>query len=288
MHCAEQFTSTFAYHGEGPFWDSRNGRLLCMDVLAADVVSVDSGGQLVRHPVPAQVVSMIRLRENTGFVIATEHGLLAANQSLTAFEHLVELPAIQPTVRTNDGGCDPYGGLIIGTMDNDERRDAGAVYRIAPDHSVTQILCPVSISNGIQWSGDGSRAFYIDTPTRRVDVFRVAPEVGTWSDRRTHIRFDKFAGFPDGMAIDEDDGLWIAMWGAGAVRHYDSTGRLIEIIEVPGVTQASSCTFGGEDQNILFITTSRKGMPLHHQPSAGAVFAIQTNVRGATPGQYSG
>jgi sugar lactone lactonase YvrE len=258
-----------------------------MDVLAGEVVSIDSLGGLDRHPVPSRVTTVIRHRAQSGFVIATEHGLVAADDAITTFEQLAEV-VHDRGVRTNDGGCDPYGGFIIGTMTYDERPNEGAVYRVAPDHEVMPILCPVSISNGVQWSADGTRVFYIDTPTRRVDVFNVVPEVGTWSNRQAHIQIDDVEGFPDGMAIDEEDGLWVALWGAGAVRHYDAAGELVETFNVPGVTQTSSCAFGGDDRSVLFVTTSRQGLPAHREPDAGAVFAIQTAVRGASQWEFAG
>lgn len=285
MRRAERITSPLAYHGEGPFWDSRNDRLLCMDVLAGTIVAVDSVGVLRRSPVPGRAATVIRHRADSGFVIATEHGVVLADDGLTTFESLAEVVK-NPTVRSNDGGCDPLGAFVIGTMSYDEQPDGGAVYRVTPDGQVTEILAPVSISNGIQWSADGSRVFYIDTPTRRVDVFNVDPRTGAWSDRRTHILIDGMPGFPDGMAIDEEDGLWIAMWGAGTVLCYDNSGRHVDTITVPGVSQVSSCTFGGDERKILYITTSRKGLNASREPDAGAVFSAQTAVRGAVPAEF--
>lgn len=287
MRDAERFTTSFAHHGEGPFWDFRSTRLLCMDVLAGAIVAIDSNGGLHRYPVPSRATTVIRRRARGGFVIAAEHGLVVADDELTTFEHFADV-VHDPAVRTNDGGCDPLGGFVIGTMSYEEQPHAGVVYRVSPDHRVTEVLAPVSISNGVQWSADGTRVFYIDTPTRRVDVFDVDPGTGAWSGRRTHIRIDDTPGFPDGMAIDEEDGLWIALWGAGAVNHYDVTGRFVESITVPGVSQVSSCAFGGDERSVLYITTSSKGLPSCHQPDAGAVFSIRTTVRGAVLAEFAG
>jgi len=287
VRSAERFSAPVAYHGEGPFWDSRSNRLLCMDVFAGTVVAIDSVGGVDRYPLPSRATTVIRRRAHGGFVIATEHGLVVADDGLTTVEHLAKV-IDDPTVRTNDGGCDPFGGFVIGTMSYSERPDGGAVYRVTPDRQVAEILAPVSISNGVQWSADGARVFYIDTPTRRVDVFDVDPRTGAWSDRRTHISIDGTDGSPDGMAIDEEDGLWIGLWGGGAVNHYDSAGRLVETITVPGVTQVSSCAFGGNERSVLFITTSRKGLSTGHEPDAGAVFSIQTALRGATQAEFPG
>jgi sugar lactone lactonase YvrE len=285
---AERFTSPCAYHGEGPFWDSRGNRLLCADVLASTVVAIDSVGGLRRYPVPSRATTVIRHRAHTGYIIATEHGVVVANDGLSTFEHLADV-VLDPTVRTNDGGCDPLGGFVVGTMSYDEKPDRGAVYRVSPDGRGTRVLlAPVSISNGVQWSADGRKVFYIDTPTRRVDVFDFDLRTGGWSGRRTHVRIENTEGFPDGMAIDEEDGLWIALWGAGAVNHYDKDGRLVETITVPGVTQVTSCAFGGEDRTMLYMTTSRKDLAAGREPDAGAVFSVQTSVRGAALAEFAG
>jgi sugar lactone lactonase YvrE len=220
-------------------------------------------------------------------VIATGYGLVGGDDELSTFERIAEFTN-DPHDRTNDGGCDPFGGFVIGSMAYDERPGGGAVYRLTPHRQVVELLSPVSISNGVQWSSDGTRLYYIDTPTRRVDVFDVDPETGAWSRRRPHINFDSTPGYPDGMAIDEDDGLWVALWGGGAVNNYDAAGRLVETIIVPGATQTSSGAFGGDNRDLLYITTSRQGLPDSHEPSAGAVFAVQTGSRGAVASEFAG
>lgn len=279
MRSADRLTEPFAYHGEGPFWDARTGRLLCVDVYAADVVAVSGAGGIERFAVPSAAATVIRRRARSGFVIGTQRGVVVADEELHTFASMVEL-VDDPAVRTNDGGCDPLGGFVIGTMAADERGGRGTVYRVSPDGEVVELLSPVSISNGVQWSADGSRVYYIDTPTRRVDVFDVDAHTGAWSRRRVHIQIDEGHGFPDGMAIDDAGGLWIAMWGAGTVNHYDADGRLVERIRVPGVSQVSACAFGGARYDALFITTSREGQA-NPAPDSGAVFVLQTSVRGA-------
>ena len=286
-YTAERLTDSLTYHGEGPFWDARNGRMMCMDVLAGEILAIGPSGRVVRHNVPSSVATVIRGRASGGFVIATEHGLICADDAFTTFEQIAEVTD-DPTVRTNDGGCDPLGAFVIGTMAYDERPGAGTVYRVTPDHEVTELLSPVSISNGVQWSADGARAYYIDTPTRRVDVWNVDPDTGAWWGRRAHIALDGVSGFPDGMAIDEDGGLWIALWGGGAVVHYDASGRLVETVDVPGATQTSSCAFGGDARDVLYITTSRQGLSSRQQPSAGAMFAVLTGSRGAPIAEFAG
>lgn len=283
---AEPVTSPVTHHGEGPFWDAVGGQLLCMDVLAGAVVALNTTGHLLRHELPSEVATVIRRRTSGGFVIATEHGLITADEEFSRFESIAVVTD-DPNVRTNDGGCDPFGSFVVGTMAYDEQENGGAVYRVGPGRQVSVMLAPVSISNGVQWSADGTRVFYIDTPTRSVDVFDVDPESGAWSSRRRHIEVDASRGYPDGMAIDEEDGLWVALWGGGAVDHYDASGRLVETVCVPGISQASSCAFGGAGSDMLFITTSRQGL-VEEEPLAGAVFAVHTSARGAVLAEFAG
>lgn len=284
---AERITGRVVHHGEGPFWDDLNGRLLCTDLLSGVIVGIDAECRVIRHQVPSAVASVIRRRASGGFVIGSERGVLVADEQLSVFAQIAEITGDRE-VRTNDGGCDRLGNLIIGTMAYDERPGGGAVYRVTADHQVVECLSPVSISNGTQWSADGNSAYYIDTPTRRVDVFNVDPTSGAWSGRQTHIIVDEIPGLPDGMAIDDENGLWIALWGGGSVNHYDAAGRLVEKILVPGVSQVTSCAFGGDDLSLLYITTSRLGLADDAEPDAGAVFAVRTRSRGAVLSQFAG
>ena len=284
---AEQLTDSIAYHGEGPFWDARTKRLLMLDVLVGDVVAFDEDGNVKRYDLPSPVATVIRRRTSGGFVIATEREVIVADEDFTTFENIVSLDT-SPLLRTNDGGCDLSGAFIIGTMSYAASEAKGSVYRISSDGSIQELKSGVTISNGVQWSRNGEKVFYIDTPTRRVDSFEVDVETGVWSDQHCHIEIEERFGFPDGMAIDVEGGLWIAMWGGGAVNHYNSSGHLQESIVIPGVSQVSSCAFGGTDNRTLFITTSRQGIPDDEEPRAGAVFAIEVATPGANTFEFLG
>jgi sugar lactone lactonase YvrE len=284
---AELYASAGAHHGEGPFWDDANDRLLFVDALAGSIVSIDAAGNIARFGVPSAVVTVVRRKTSGGFAIATDQSIMTADESFSEFHHFAQVIK-DPSLRTNDGGCDPLGGFVIGTMSYAETPRAGSVHRVACDQGVTRILPNVTISNGVQWSTDGSTVFYIDSPERRVDAFEFDSSTGSWFGRRQHISIDRPDSVPDGMAIDVAGGLWVALWGAGVVNHYDSSGRLVKTITVPGVSQVSSCTFGGHDRSTLFITTSRQNLAPWDEPLAGAVFAVQTDSRGAVPLEFAG
>lgn len=281
---AERFTEPCTFHGEGPFWDAVHHRLLLVDMLAGAVVDVAADGSVGRRTL-GSVAAAIRARRGGGYVLATEDRVVLLGPDLNLE---VELPPFfdDPSVRMNDGGCDPLGRFHIGTMAYDESPGAGRLFRLDADRRVSPVLSDVTISNGLQWSRAGDTALYVDTPTGRVDRFDVDAATGTLSGRRPFVTVAG-PGLPDGMAIDEEDGIWVALWGGGAVHRYDATGRLDLVVELP-VTQVTACTFGGPDLRTLFITTSRLSVETGEQPDAGAVFRYQAGVRGAVPHPFAG
>jgi sugar lactone lactonase YvrE len=147
-------------------------------------------------------------------------------------------------------------------------------------------LREVTISNGLQWNGAGDSVFYADTPTSRIDRFDFDPASGAFTRRRIFAEIAG-GGYPDGMAIDEEEGIWVALWGGSAVHRYDSGGRLDLVVEVP-VSNVTACAFGGPELRTLFITTSRQGLGPAAEPDAGAVFRYDASVRGAPQHAFAG
>jgi sugar lactone lactonase YvrE len=280
----ERFTAPCTFHGEGPIWDAVNERLLLVDMLAGAVVAVDDDGGTERWKV-AGVAAAIRPRRQGGFVLATENRFVLLGPDLTEERQLPPV-FIDPLIRMNDGGCDPQGRFYCGTMAYAETPGAGTLYRLDPDGHIEVTLRNVTISNGLQWNGAGDTVFYADTPTGRVDSFTFDATSGAFTDRRTFAEISG-GGHPDGMAIDEEDGIWVALWGGSAVHRYDAAGRLDRVVELP-VSNVTACAFGGPDRRTLFITTSRQGIDSDDQPDAGAVFRYQADVRGALQHPYGG
>jgi sugar lactone lactonase YvrE len=238
-----------------------------------------------RHRVGA-VAAVIRARARGGYVLAVERGFAFASDDFSVVETLPPVFADE-TVRMNDGGCDPQGRFYCGSMAYAETPGAGTLFRLNPDLSVERVLEGVTISNGLQWSRDGSSAYYSDTATGRVDLFDVDTDTGAFIGRRPFAELDPTSGAPDGLAIDEEDGLWVALWGGGAVHRYDSQGLLSEVVALP-VPKVTACTFGGPDGRTLYITTSRLGMSAEEFPEAGALFSVRVGARGAAPYAFSG
>jgi len=280
----EQVTGPVAYHAEGPVWSERWGGLRWVDMLAGDVLHLGPGGAPERRKV-GSIAAALRPRSRGGAVIAVERGfaLEDADGSIT---HLPELWGEEAGVRMNEGGCDPDGRFYCGSMAYDRHEGGGAIHRLDPDLSTELVLDGVTISNGLEWSPDGSLAYYNDTPTLSTDIFDYYPDSGL-TGRRRFAEVTAEEGFPDGLTVDSEGGVWVAMNGGGAVRRYTPEGRLDATIELP-TPKVTACTFGGPGLDQLFITTSREDMPPDSDPVAGSVFCASVGVDGRPVREFAG
>jgi sugar lactone lactonase YvrE len=275
-----------AEHAEGPFWDARTGRLGWVDILAGRLWSSDYDG--------AELVSPRRLEIDRplGAAVPAEAGgwLLAAGAGfahLSEDGRLTEIATVADAerVRMNDGKCDPAGRFWAGTMGHEAEPGAGAFFRLGRDGEVRTVLPEVTISNGLDWSPDHRTMYYIDTGTGRVDAFDYDAAGGEVTGRRPVVS-PAGGGAPDGMCVDDEGCLWVAMWEGSRVCRYDPDGRLLATVGLP-VTNVTSCCFGGPDRSTLFITTSRIGLDTP-EPDAGRVFRVAAGVGGPPAAPYRG
>ena len=272
---ADQLTAVVTEHGEGPVWDVDLDALRLVDMLRGDVLTL-RGGVVVERQNFGAIAAVWRPRLGGGSVVAVEQGFCL----VTADGERELLPPVlhDPSVRMNEGGCDPQGRFYCGSMGYESTPGAGSLFRLDPDRSVRRVLPEVTISNGLAWSPDGARVFYVDTPTGRIDVFDFEPSDGSVSGRRPFAVIEESDGMPDGITVDTEGGVWVALFGGGEVRRYGPSGSLDEIVSVP-TPQPTACTFGGEDVQRLFITTSSDGLQ-HPDEFAGAVFTCSPGARG--------
>jgi sugar lactone lactonase YvrE len=280
---AEQVTDPVAYHGEGPVWSELWGGLRWLDMLAGDVLSLSAGGAIERRHI-ASVVAAIRPRRGGGSVMGVERGF-ALEDADGRLTHLLELWSDEQ-VRMNEGGCDPDGRFYCGSMARDRHPGGGALYRLDPDRSVRVVLDQVAVSNGLEWSPDGSRVYYNDTLTQRIDVFDFDGDAG-WTGRRPFAAIPPDVGRPDGLTVDAAGGVWVALSVGGAVRRYTSEGELDEVIDVPA-RKVTACTFGGPRLDELFITTSREGVERGTDPLGGSLFRASVGVGGLAVREFAG
>ena len=283
---AEQVTDACTEHGEGPVWDTASGVLRFVDMLAGAVLAFDPvTGQLTRSQV-ADVAAALRPRRSGGWVLATERGFALLEpgdlESPDDAEPVWIEAFTDEAIRMNDGGADPQGRFYCGTMAYRQDPGRGTLYRLDPDRTVHEVLTGLTVSNGLSWTPDGAHAYFVDSPTKRVDVFDFDAAAGTLHDRRPFVTVP--TGTPDGLTIDADGGVWVALYGAGVVHRYDPSGTLDLVVEVP-VSQTTSCAFVDRD---LFVTTTREGLAEGAEPRAGALFHVRPGVRGLTPFGFAG
>jgi sugar lactone lactonase YvrE len=234
--------------GEGPRWDAAAGRLLWVDVEGRSLHVFDPERDEDRTIPLGARVGVGQPMSDGRVLVALADRLAALDLDDESVETLVSMPH-GPGLRLNDGACDPDGRFWVGSLDLEFTKHAGSLY--VYDGHLREVLTGVTISNGIGWSPDGSLMYYIDTRTHNVDVFDFD---GLPSGRRRFATIER-AGWPDGLALDDEGGVWVALWGGSSVRRYAPDAALDDVIDVPALN-VTSCCFGGPDRNRLFITTA--------------------------------
>jgi sugar lactone lactonase YvrE len=260
---------------EGPRWDARIERLLWVDIDGKALHRFDPAtGEDEATPLPAKVGAAAPTADPDRVLVALADRLAIVDVRSGELEPLVDLPHAHPGLRANDGSVDPAGRFWIGTMHDDETTpDQGALYRY--DGALTTVIEPVSLSNGLDWTGD--RMYYADTPTQRVDLLDYDEATGAVENRRPFVTVDEADGSPDGLVLDDEGGLWLALWGGGQVRRYDADGELTATLDVPA-DNVTACWFAGER---LYITTAASPQPL-----GGSLFVAEPGVSGPPARAY--
>jgi sugar lactone lactonase YvrE len=268
--------------GEGPRWDSAQQRLLWVDIMRGRVHAFTPSTGACRNVAVGRPVGALACCRDGSLVLAVAGGFARLDLDSETFEMQAAVEADRPQDRMNDGACDSAGRFWAGTMALDEGPGAGALYRLDPDLTVHTMLTGVTISNGLDWSLDGRRMYYVDSPTRRIDVFDFDAATGSIANRRTFASVPADAGVPDGLTVDAAGFVWLALWGGAALRRFAPDGTLERVVPLP-VTHPTSCAFGGAALDELYITTARRPLTAEEkarQPQAGGVFRVRPGVAG--------
>jgi sugar lactone lactonase YvrE len=271
--------------GEGPCWDAASSTLYWTDIPASTVHALDADGQH-RSWAVGQQVGAIGLRAAGGLVLAAEEGFVTMDTSLGAVAPLVSVEHGEPDVRLNDGAIDRAGRFYAGSMAADEHPGAGALYRLDPDHTLTRLITGLGVSNGIGWSPDDTQMYYVDSLDHRLDVLDYDAATGEIGERRPLAEIGSGEVLPDGLTVDADGGIWVAVWGGGAVLRFSPAGELITTVELPA--RLVTCpTFGGPDLKTLYITTAAEAGG-EGGAGAGGLYSCQPGVAGQPTHPYRG
>ncbi|WP_225839851.1 SMP-30/gluconolactonase/LRE family protein [Streptomyces sp. NK08204] len=268
--------------GEGPTWDPATGSLLWLDILGMRVHTYDPSRDHRSVRTTEQHVGAAKPRAGGGLVLNLRDGVGLVDPD-GAFRWLHHQPA--PGRRGNDAAVAPDGSLWAGTMRYDEAPGGGTLTRLTGDGSTRTVLPDVTVSNGTGWSPDGRLMYYADSPTRRVDVFD--HDAGGIRNRRTLVEIEEGAGFPDGLTVDADGCVWVALWDGGAVRRYTPAGTLDRVVELP-TARTTACAFGGPALRDLYITTARVGLPTAPHPLSGSLLVIPDAGQGLPQPAFAG
>jgi sugar lactone lactonase YvrE len=279
---------------EGPRWHAERQELLWVDILGRQMHRGTLGADGAMHRLETitldRHLGAVAPVAGGGYVLAAGQGFLFLDDA-GEIRELAQPEAGRTDVRMNDGACDAQGRFWAGTMAYDESSGAGTLYRLELDGSCTTVLTGLTVSNGIGWSPDGTTMYLNDSGTACIYAFRFDGGTGAISERRTLVQVTEAGVAPDGLTVDEEGGIWVALWRGGAVNRYGPDGSLLASIELP-VERPTSCAFGGPDRSTLFVTTARVDLDeaaLAGQPEAGRVFAIDgLGVRGLPCLPYRG
>lgn len=277
--------------GEGPVWDDRAGVLWWVDIKAPTLHRYDPATAENRSwPMPTRI-GTVHPREQGGLVGAFKHGFALIDPETGAVTPLVDPEAHLPGNRFNDGGIDAAGRFWAGTMDDQEQDPTGQLYRLDPDGSVARFEAGFTITNGIDWSLDGRRFYFVDTAGGVIYVHDFDPVAGRPGARHVFVRLPAGAGHPDGLTVDAEDHVWGAHWGGGRLTRYRPDGSVERTVPIPAAQVTSAC-FGGPDLDVLYVTSAAIGLDAAAKaatPDAGGLFAIHgLGIRGRPTRRFAG
>jgi sugar lactone lactonase YvrE len=276
--------------GEGIRWDGRLDEVLAVDILAGRVyrgrVDADGGLGLIReYQVPGTVGAIVPVHGDEGWVLAAGRGFAYLSRD----GNIRPLAEVAPTgTRMNDGACDPQGRFWAGTLADDFHSGGGALFRLGRGGQVDRVLSDLTISNGLGWSPDGTTMYLVDSGPGVLHAFSFEPETGAISDSRALVTVPEDVGTPDGLTVDANGDIWVAIYGGGRVHRYSPTGELRQALLVPAA-QCTSCAFAGPELKRLYVTTATEGWSDEQrraEPTAGLVYRFDTDAIGRSAAPF--
>ncbi|WP_308467245.1 SMP-30/gluconolactonase/LRE family protein [Rathayibacter soli] len=304
---------------EGPIWDARSATLWWVDIPAGAVIH----GRIVAHRRDGQIeelgrtvfgetVGAVGLAADGGLIVAAQRGLATIDLA-GRIHHGPPLLAEDADSRMNDGACDPAGRYLVGSLAlgtrangtqtqsaqtvgaqetgsrlSEARPDRELLLRADPSGAVVVLREDIALSNGIAWSPDGRTIYHVDTSPGHIWAADYDASSGAASD--WHVLFTVTDGSPDGMVVDAGGALWVAIWGGGQVRRYDTAGTVLAVVTVDA-PHVSCPAFAGPDRSTLVISTAKSGLTdglLKQHPLSGALFIAHPGVSGLPENLWAG
>lgn len=276
--------------GEGPMWSARDRRLLWVDILAPAVHVSDPESGEDRVIQVQELVAAVTPRASGGFVATARSGLRVLNEAGLGAVLAAPIAEGAP-LRLNDGACDRRGRFWVGSLALDSTPDAGALHRIDADGTARVMQSGLHVANGIGFSPDDRTMYLTDSARRRIDAFDFELETGRIASRRPFVQFAEGEGVPDGLTVDAEGGVWVALWDGWRVQRHEPGGAVSHRIHLP-VPRPTSCAFGGPGLATLFITSARvrlSAVELAEAPLSGSVFAVDVpGAHGLPHAEFAG
>lgn len=265
--------------GEGPLWNAERGTVMWVDIHTGRVWECALGGapQIVaEHHEPLGAIALDATGALVGF---TPTGLwrLGADPQL-----MIANPEADPGLRANDGKPDPAGRFVGGTMGTPEPVPGAGTLWSFGSGTARPLLRGTTISNGLAWTADAATMYFVDTPTQTVRAFAYDVATGALGEPRVLVTIERAVGAPDGLTIDAEGGVWVALWGGSAVHRYDAEGALTAVVELP-VRYPTCPAFAGAGLDVLVVTSATEAYERGAEPpGAGDVYAVMPGVTGTT------
>jgi len=284
---AELVLDAAARLGEGPVWSRDESVLYWVDIDLGRVHRFDPVLGADEHVDVGEPVGAVVPRRHGGLVLAVRSGFALLDEWRGPLRPLAAVETHLDDNRMNDGACDTHGRFWAGTMCTAGRPQRGALYRLDPTGDVIPVLDGITISNGIGWSPADDTMYHVDTPTGGVDAFAFDAATGEVANRRRLIDVEPEAGQPDGLVVDSEGCIWVALWEGWSVRRYSPEGALVGVVDVP-VARVTKCAFGGPALDELYVTTASPHEADLSQPHAGGLFLVRPGVAGLPAPSFAG
>jgi xylono-1,5-lactonase len=276
--------------GEGPLWSARDQAIYWTDIKVKRLNRYRlAGGATQSWDMPDMIGWAVERRNQPGLVVGLAHAIVEVTLDPFTVKRRCEIEAGKPANRLNDAKVDPQGRIWFGTMHNPEQEGSGAFYRLDPDFSVHKVDRGYVVANGPAFSLDGRTVYHTDSATREIYRFDVRLD-GSLGGKSVFARFTEEEGCPDGMTTDREGCLWVAHWGGWRITRFRRDGSRERVLRMP-VSQVTSCTFGGDNLDRMFVTSARIGLSdaqLAKEPLAGGLFEVDPGTAGLATQQFAG